>query len=97
MMIVDKEAAKDKVKSNLQRTLEDIRIKADVYILNKDAPVNDIIHRESFLSEICFLGVNLDVDETNPAPLENIDKLASVFHGNLIVAKNWEDLNAQWN
>ena len=97
MMIVEEEAVRDKVKSNLQRTLEDIRIKADVYILKKDAPVNDIIHRESFLSEICFLGVNLNVDEDNQNPLQNIDNLASTFHGNLIVAKNWEDLNAQWD
>jgi hypothetical protein len=96
MMIVEDPAAQKKVKSKLENTLVDIRIKAQVNILNLEGPIEQMIINNSRYSEVCFLGINLDFENKSQDPMASIDRLAKAFHGNLLIAKNWEDLNKHW-
>ena len=95
-MIVEDPNAQAKVKENLENTLSDIRIRADVNILNLDGPIDQMIISNSQFSEVCFLGINLDFENKMNDPMVSIDRLANAFHGNLLIAKNWEDLNKNW-
>ena len=96
MMIVEDPTAQAKVKENLENTLSEIRIKADVNILNLEGPIDQMIISNSQFSEVCFLGINLDFENKMNDPMVSIDRLANAFHGNLLIAKNWEDLNKNW-
>lgn len=96
LMIVEEAAAQEQVKANLESTLEEIRIDASVSILIRAKPVHEMIVEHSCESEVCFLGINLDEGGDNHHPLQSVDAIAETFHGNVLITKNWEDLNAQW-
>jgi hypothetical protein len=96
MMIVDGASAQKQVKQNLEETLAEIRIEAEVHVLTLEGPVDQMIIKNSSLSEVCFLGINLELEDQQIDPLAPIDKLAESFHGNLLITKCWEDLNKNW-
>ena len=96
LMIVDEAAAQQEVTNNLKNTLAEIRLRAEVCILQRNTPVHEIIVNHSKFSEVCFLGINLEVSSESLHPLQSVDEISAAFHGNVLITKNWEDLNAQW-
>ena len=96
IMVVEAIEVKSEVEANIQSILDEIRIHAEVCIFEQTGPVQDMIIAHSKLSEVCFMGVDLNAESESTVPLVNLDVIANAFHGNVLIAKSWEDLNATW-
>jgi hypothetical protein len=95
-MVVEDIEVKSEVEANMQTILDEIGIPAEVCIFEQTGPIWDMIISHSQLSEVCFMGVDLSADSESAASLANVDGIAKTFHGNVFIAKSWEDLNAKW-
>ena len=96
IMVVENIEVKSEVEGNVRAILNEIGIHAEVCIFEQTGPIPDMIISHSKLSEVCFMGVDLNAESESTASLANIDAIAKAFHGNVLIAKSWEDLNANW-
>ena len=96
IMVVEDIEVKSEVEGNIRAILNEIRIHAEVCIFEQTGSIRDMIISHSKLSEVCFMGVDLNAESEGTASIANLDAIAKAFHGNVLIAKSWEDLNANW-
>lgn len=91
-IISDETGLKD-AEENLRAAVDELRIEAEVEIIVADKSPLDMIAEKSRLSEVCFMGVALDLTHPDDQPLKPFEPLVAALKGNIFLTKNWHDLN----
>ncbi len=92
LRVVSDEAGRVTVENDTRQAMADLRIEADLRVLVEIRPILEVIVEVSRLSEICFVGLAIDVAGPEAAPLDRYTPLVTTMRGNLFFTKSWEDL-----
>lgn len=91
MRIIGDESRRAETTESVMKFAKEARIDAVPEIIISKAPVPDMIVANSGKSEVCFIGIRLDEDHSEP--LAEHAALVDRIRGHIFLAKSWDSLH----
>ncbi|MGK0236779.1 MAG: amino acid transporter [Candidatus Pelagisphaera sp.] len=90
-LAIEDESGAENAAANMTEQLKQDRIDAQVIVKPRVGSLGEMISENSKFSEICFLGIDLEGNQTNDLSLDEMNKINTELRGNIFVTRCWED------